>query len=38
MSEDMILLVCCILSFILGALISDKIHNVLASRKKEGEA
>jgi hypothetical protein len=36
MSEDMILLVCCILSFVLGVLVCDKIHNILASRKKEG--
>jgi hypothetical protein len=33
MSEDMVLLVCCILSFVLGALVCDKIHHVLEKRK-----
>jgi hypothetical protein len=38
MSEDMVLLVCCILSFVLGFLICDKIHHVLASRKGKVKA
>jgi len=35
MSEETIILVCC--AFILGFLLHDKIHNVLASRKKKEE-
>jgi len=38
MSEEILIFGYCVLSFILGFLICDKIHNILASRKKKGEA